>query len=575
VIPGQTDADPQDQPATRAPADAVDATRPPLRLHWALLIALAAGLLLAAAFPPYGLWPLAFISPGLLIIALHRRSLRSAFGVGLIFGLAFNFPLVAWVINLAWYAWVALAIAAALIFAVFAVGQRLLLNLRWWPLAVAGWWVAAEAFRDRWPWGGFPWGRLAMSQAGVPTQGWAAIAGPPVLTFMVALVGASLGWLLLSAFGWEHPPGLRISRFSLGSGRPRLLAPALALAGSAALAVLPGVLPLDPVPANASTATVAAIQGNVPRARSLAGQLNNDWVVTLNHVAATDKLADNVAAGKAAEPDLVIWPENSTDIDPMVYPPVYQEIASAAAAIGRPILVGAVLQNPELNAGVLWLPGKGPTTIYAKRRLVPFGEYIPFRSLISKITSLTQLQGTPFVPGHKTVIFDVGQIRLGDIICYEVGFDDLVRSEVVAGANLLSMQSNDATFEREGPITAESGQQLAMARIRAVEFDRAVVVASTTGYSAIVAPNGQLISRTAMWTQAELEARVPLLTYDTLAERLGAWPEWAIVAATTLALCFAIGQAANARRRGGWRAGAPHAWRQRRRQARSAPTASA
>jgi apolipoprotein N-acyltransferase len=548
VIPGQTDADPQDQPATRAPADAGAATRPPLRLHWALLIALAAGLLLAAAFPPYGLWPFAFISPGLLVVALHGRSLRSAFSVGLIFGLAFNFPLVAWVINLAWFAWVGLAVASALIFAVFAVAQRLLLNLRWWPLAVAGWWVAAEAFRDRWPWGGFPWGRLAMSQAGVPTQGWAAIAGPPVLTFMVALVGASLGWLLLSAFGWDGPHSWRITRFSRGSARRRLLAPALALIGSAGLAVLPGVLPLDPVPANASTATVAAIQGNVPRARSLSGQLNADWVVTLNHVAATDKLAAKVAAGKAPKPDLVIWPENSTDIDPMVYPPVYQEIASASAAIGRPILVGAVLQNPELNAGLLWLPGKGPTTIYAKRRLVPFGEYIPFRSLVSKITSLTQLQGIPFVPGHKTVIFDVGQIRLGDIICYEVGFDDLVRSEVAAGANLLSMQSNDATFEREGPITAESGQQLAMARIRAVEFDRAVVVASTTGYSAIVAPDGRLISRSDMWTQAELEARVPLLTYNTLAERLGAWPEWAIVAATTLALCLAIGQANTARR---------------------------
>jgi apolipoprotein N-acyltransferase len=550
VIPGQTDADPQDQPATRAPADSGDPTRPPLRLHWALLIALAAGLLLAAAFPPYGLWPLAFVSPALLVVALHGRSLRAAFTVGLVFGLAFNFPLVAWVINLAWYAWVALAIAAALIFAVFTVAQRLLLNLRWWPLAVAGWWVAAEAFRDRWPWGGFPWGRLAMSQAGVPTQGWAAIAGPPALTFMVALVGASLGWLLLSALGWQVPDRIsRITWFSLGRGRRRLLAPALALAGSAALAVLPAALPLDPVPANASTATVAAIQGNVPRARSLSGQLNADEVVTLNHVAATDNLAAKVAAGKAAKPDLVIWPENSTDIDPMVYPPVYQEIASAAAAIDRPILVGAVLQNPELNAGVLWLPGKGPTTIYAKRRLVPFGEYIPFRSLISKITSLTQLQGIPFTPGHKTVIFDVGQIRLGDIICYEVGFDDLVRSEVVAGANLLSMQSNDATFEREGPITAESGQQLAMARIRAVEFDRAVVVASTTGYSAIVAPDGQLISRTTMWTQAELEARVPLLTHDTPAERLGAWPEWAIVAATTLALCLAIGQANIARRR--------------------------
>jgi apolipoprotein N-acyltransferase len=570
VIPGQTDADPQDQSATRAPAGAPAAGRPPLRLPLALLVAAVGGLLLAAAFPPLGLWPFAFVSPALLVVALHGRSLRSAFTVGLVFGLGLYFPLVIWVINLAWFAWVALAIASALIVAVFAVAQRLLLNLRWWPPAVAGWWVASEAFRDRWPWGGFPWGRLAMSQAGVPTQGWAAIAGPPALSFMVALAGAALGWLLLSAFGWQPSSGKPPSstplfdpplsgqpqlspglgqRLGLSAGSLRLLPPALALAGATALAFLPGLLPLDPVPATAGTATVAAIQGNVPRARSLSGQLNADWVVTLNHVAATEKLADQVAAGKAARPDLVIWPENSTNIDPMTYPPVYQQIEDAADAIGRPILVGAVLQNPELNAGVLWMPGKGPTTLYAKRRLVPFGEYVPFRSLISKITSLTQLQPVPFTPGHKTVVFDVGQIRLGDIICYEVGFDDLVRSEVAAGANLLSMQSNDATFERQGPITAESGQQLAMARIRAVEFDRAVVVASTTGYSAIVAPGGQVVTRSGVWAQAELEARVPLLGYDTLEERVGAWPEWAIVAATALALGLAIGQAAARRQR--------------------------
>jgi len=556
MIPGQTDADPQDAPQPREPAisgllDQPGApvyagpagprggsARPPLGWRLALPVSLVAGLLLAAAFPPWGLWPLAFVSPALLVVALSGRSLRGAFTVGLVFGLAFFFPLVAWVINLAWFAWVALAIASALIFAVFAIGQRLLLNLRWWPLAVAGWWVAAEAFRDRWPWGGFPWGRLAMSQAGVPTQGWAAIAGPPALTFAVALVGAALGWLLLTA--------LTDAR----RNRRRLLMPALALAGSAALAVLPAALTLDPVSPGGKTAVVAAIQGDVPRARSLAAELDNvELEITLNHVTATDKLAAKVAAGQAAKPDLVIWPENSTDIDPMLYPPVYEEITSAAAAIGRPILVGAVLQNPQLNAGVLWLPSKGPTTIYAKRRLVPFGEYVPFRSLISKITSLTQLQPTDFVPGDKTVVFNVGQIKLGDVICYEVGFDDLVRSEVAAGANLLSVQSNDATFEREGPTTAESSQQLAMARIRAVEFDRTVVVASTTGYSAIVAPNGQLIARSGMWTQAELEARVPLLTYTTLAERLGAWPEWAIVAATTLALGLAIGQAGAARRR--------------------------
>jgi apolipoprotein N-acyltransferase len=323
------------------------------------------------------------------------------------------------------------------------------------------------------------------------------------------------------------------------------------------LGALPAALPLDPVPAGAKTAEVAAIQGNVPRERgSLAEQLNNDSVVTLNHVAATDNLAAKVAAGKAPKPDLVIWPENSTDIDPMLYPPVYEEIASAASAIGSPLLVGAVLQNPQRNAGVLWLPGQGPTTTYVKRRLVPFGEYLPFRGLISSITSLAQLLPTDFVPGDQTVVFHVGQIKLGDVICYEVGFDDLVRSEVQAGANLLSVQSNDATFERVGPVTAESGQQLEMARIRAVEFDRAVVVASTTGYSAIVAPNGQLISRTGTWTQAELEARVPLLTSDTLEERVGAGPEWAIVAATALAFLFAAAQAAAAaRRRRGTRPG--------------------
>jgi apolipoprotein N-acyltransferase len=539
VIPGQIDADSLDKPRTPDEAGRRDPrAAPALRRQWALPLALAAGLLFFAAFPPVGVWPLAVVSPALLIVALSGRSLRAAFTVGLVFGLAFFLPLLSWVTNLAAFAWIALAVASAVIFAVFVLAQRLLLNLRWWPPAVAGWWVAAEAFRDRWPWGGFPWGRLAMSQAGLPTQGWAAIGGPPLLTFIVALMGAALGWLLLTLLSPERR-----------SNRPLVAGPALAFAVTAGLACLPAALPLDPVPASARTAVVAAIQGNVPRARSLAAQLN-DEMVTLNHVTATDKLAAKVAAGQLPSPDLVIWPENATDIDPTRYPPIYQEIASAATAIGRPILVGAVLQNPQRNAGLLWLPGRGPTTLYAKRQLVPFGEYIPFRSTISKITSLTQLQPNDFVPGHKTVVFGVGQIQLGDVICYEVAFDDLVRSEVNAGANLLSVQSNDATFERD-QLAGESGetsQQLAMARIRAVEFDRAVVVASTTGYSAIIAPDGHLIARSDIWQQAELEARVPLLRYTTLADRVGDWPEWAIVALTALALGLAAAQASRERR---------------------------
>ena len=520
------------------PSAACTRQRPLLRLRLALPAGLVGGLLLAAAFAPAGVWPLAVVSPALLVVTLYGRSLRGAFAVGLAFGLAFFIPLLAWVVNLAWFAWIALAIASALIFAVFAIAQRLLLNLRWWPLAVAGWWVAAEAFRDRWPWGGFPWGRLAMSQAGLPTQGWAAIGGPPVLSFAVALTGATLGWVLVSA----------LTDGRAGRRRPVAVA-AVAFAATAGVSCLPAALPLDPVPASARTAVVAAIQGNVPRERSsLAAQLNSDWVVTVNHATATEKLARAVAGGQQPAPDLVIWPENSTDIDPTKYPPVYQEIADAAAAIDRPILVGAVLQNPQRNAALLWQPGKGPTAMYLKRRLVPFGEYIPFRSLISKITSLTQLQPTDFVPGHQTVVLPVGQIRLGTVICYEVAFDDLVRSEVAAGANVLTVQSNDATFERMSPVTEESGQQLAMARIRAVEFDRSVVYASTTGYSAIIAPDGEVIEHSGLWQQAELEARVPLLTSATLAERAGAWPEWAIVAATAVALGLAVARAAAARR---------------------------
>lgn len=539
MITGQQDSSPGGGQASAAPPGGgpgrrLAAGQPLLRLRWALPVALAAGLLLAAAFPSVGAWPFAFLSPALLVLTLNGRSLRGSFAAGLVFGLGFFFPLLAWVVNLAWYAWAALAVASALIFAVFTIAQRLLLSLRWWPLAVAGWWVAAEAFRDRWPWGGFPWGRLAMSQAGLPTQGWAAIGGPPVLTFVVALCGTTLAWLGLCL----------VARAS----RRQVVTAGLALAATAGAAVLPAALPLDPVPASAATSVVAAIQGNVPRQRSLAAQVN-DWEVTLNHVAATDKLAAKVAAGKLPAPDLVIWPENSTDIDPMLYPPVYQEITSASAAIKRPILVGAVLQDPLRNAGVLWLPGKGPTTTYVKRQLVPFGEFLPFRSLITKITPLAALMPQNFTPGHKTVVFHVGKIKLGDVICYEVAFDNLVRSEVAAGSNLLAIQSNDATYERTGPITAESGQQMAMARIRAVEFDRAIVYASTTGYSAIIAPDGHVVQRSGLWQQAELESRVPLLTHQTLAERVGAWPEWAIVAATTLALLAAIARSVAGRRR--------------------------
>jgi apolipoprotein N-acyltransferase len=496
------------------------------RTRWALLACAVGGLATFASFPPLDFWPLAFLGPAVLVVALTGRSLRGSFGCGLVFGLALFVPLLSWLINVAWYAWASLAVAEAVFFAVFAIGQRLLLRLPFWPVAVAAWWVSVEAFRDRWPFA-FPWGRLAMSQSVAPDVRWVAIGGAPLLTFLVALVGAMLGravLALLGTGGWR-------SRGSLGA--------AVAFAVAAGLVLAGGFLPVDPT-GGAPTAEMAAIQGNVPRARNLPQQLN-DTEVTQDQITATAKLAAEVKAGRLPAPGVVILPEDSTSgADPFEDPDIYYEITGAVAAIGRPILVGEVLENPLRNVGQLWLPGKGPTyPVYVKRQLVPFGEYIPFRAIISSFSSLPSLQPMNYSAGRNPVVFRVGPaIRLGDVICYEVGFDNLVRSEVNAGANVLALQSNDADFEIDGQL-GETEQQTAMARIRAIESDRAVVYSSTTGESSIIAPDGALLAHSGVWRQAILEARVPLVSYRTLADRVGAWPEYVLVLVTVLALGFA------------------------------------
>jgi apolipoprotein N-acyltransferase len=529
------------------PAAGPEASGPPpagLSLWWGLLAAVAGGLALAAAFPPVGLWPLAPVGPALLVVALWRRGLKASALTGLVFGLAFFVPLLSWLVNVAWYVWLALALAEAVVFAVLAVAQRVLLGLRAWQLAVAGWWVAAEAVRARWPYA-FPWGRLAMSQAGSPAAPWASVGGAPLLSFLIALAGATLAWLLLAPRWPVAVPALSHAADSAppGAAAPRQAAIRRRLVPAAGLAVVTGLALAGPllgagqIPAGTPATTVAAVQGNVPHARNLPDVLR-ETTVTANHAAATRGLAASVRAGTRPAPSLVVWPENSTDIDPVRYPPVYATISGAVAAIGRPVLVGEVLQGPQRNAGQLWSPGKGPGGLYVKRQLVPFGEYIPFRGLLAHITPLVALQPHDFVPGHRAVVFRTGAIRLGDVICYEVGFDGLVSSEVKAGANLLAVQTNDADFELDGQL-GETEQQLAMARIRAVETGRAVVYASTTGESAIIAPGGALLARSGTWRQAVLEARVPLLSRLTLADRLGAWPEALAVLLTAAALAWA------------------------------------
>jgi apolipoprotein N-acyltransferase len=278
------------------------------------------------------------------------------------------------------------------------------------------------------------------------------------------------------------------------------------------------------------------VQGDVPRARSRAEQARVQGVAE-NHARQTAALAAAVDRGAVQRPDVVLWPENALDADPTRDPALGALVSASVRALNRPLLVGAILQGPggvSYNAGQLWLPGRGPVAFYAKRQLVPFGEYIPARGLLGGLGAL-QLIPRDFTPGTGQAPLRVGDLRLGDVICYEIAYDGRVRDTVRAGANLLVVQTNNATYERSVQ-AGESRQQLAMARLRAIEYGRAVAVSSTSGVSALIAPDGRVTEEAGTWRSAFLVQRVPLADARTLAERVGVWPEALLTALVLAAL---------------------------------------
>ncbi|MFI5527847.1 apolipoprotein N-acyltransferase [Kitasatospora sp. NPDC051853] len=478
--------------------------RPGAAARLRLPLAPLGGLLTAAAFPPLGLWPLAVLGPALLLTAVRGVRARTAFLAGTAYGLAFFGPMLLWLRNLGAAPWLGLTLAQSLLWGLLAIGLPALWRLRGAPFWLACWWVAAEAVRSRFPLGGFPWGRLAFSQADAPTLGWVSVLGVPGLGGLLAFTAACLALLLTT--------------------RGRGLARRIITFSATAATALAGVL-LLPSATGGPSATVAAVQGNVPRERTLAEQARVRQV-TANHVAATDRLADDIGAGRVPRPDLVVWPENSTDTDPRPDRLLSHQIGGAVDRLGVPVLVGAILDGPDgriRNAGLLWRPVSGPGEWYAKQHLVPFGEYIPLRDTIGGLGDL-QLIPRDFVPGTGPAVFRVGPVTLADSICYEVGYDSQVRNAVRAGANLLAVQTNNATYMRDGSL-GEPRQQLDIARVRAVEHDRSVVLASTTGISATITPDGRTTARTAPWQQSYLVASLPLRTTTTPAAHLGPWPE--------------------------------------------------
>jgi apolipoprotein N-acyltransferase len=491
----------------------VSMNRLPFRLpmRWALPLALGAGGLLWLGFPPTGWWPLALLAVAGLSLAVRGQGKGAAFWLGTLFGAACYVPLLEWLTNVTPGAWLLLAATQALATGLLALGLRATWRLTWWPLAHAALWVLYEALRGRYPLGGFTWGKLAFSQTRSPLTRWIALGGAPLLTFVTALAALLLLGALLER-DTARPALLR--RAGLG-----VLAVALGFGG---LAV--------PSPATGTrTLTVAAIQGNVPDLGLDA--FSEDMVVVRNHGQATMALADRVEAGTAPRPDLVVWPENSTDIDPRTDPRVRTLVDDAARRLDRPILVGAVLDRPDnriLNAGLVWDPRTGPGAIYTKQHLVPFGEYVPWRKqLAGRIQMLEDYIPRDFVAGADSGVLDIAGARVGDVICFEVAYDDLIRDTVRSGAQIIVVQTNNATYMRGGR-TAQAEQQLEMSRLRAVEHGRSVVVAATSGVSALITPDGRTVARSDIFVQDSLVAGLPLRSALTVADRVGRWPELAI-----------------------------------------------
>ncbi|AJF63827.1 apolipoprotein N-acyltransferase [Streptomyces vietnamensis] len=497
--------------------------------------ALLSGFLLFLSFPPRPLWWLALPAFALLGWTLRGRRLRAGFGLGYLAGLGFLLPLLVWTgEEVGAGPWLALAAVEALFVAAAGLGIAAVSRLPWWPFFAAGVWILAEGARARVPFGGFPWGKVAFGQADGLFLPLAAVGGTPVLGFAVALCGFGLYEAYRRFRAWRATGA--VPRGPLAAAALSVLVPV-----TGALAALP----LVDDSAEDGTATVAAVQGNVPR---LGLDFNAQRRAVLdNHVARTRELAQAVKEGREPQPDFVLWPENSSDIDPYANADAADVIDGAVRAIGVPTVIGAVV-TPETgklrNTLIEWDPERGPVATYDKRHVQPFGEYIPMRSFVRIFNSNVDRVARDFGAGTKVGVFDLAGTKVGLATCYEAAFDWAVRDTVTHGAQLITVPSNNATFGR----SEMTYQQLAMSRVRAVEHSRSVVVPVTSGVSAIIRPDGEIVAQTKMFTPDVLVEKVPLRSSQTPATRLGTLPEALLAVLAAAGLGWATARAVRARR---------------------------
>src|SRR4051794_2181723 len=388
-----------------------------------VLAALVSGVVLSLAFEPVALPIVIPFAVAAFVLCCRGLRLRSGWIPGLAFGIGFQYVLIFWMRAVGPDAWLALATAEAAFLGILGSLTAVLTRHRWWPLWVAAAWVAVEVWRSGWPFSGMPWGRISFAVVDTPVAKSLPWIGAVGVSFLLALGGALLAWLVVAR------------------GRERRIAGA-ALGALVVVSLVPVALPWDPSPE--SEATVAVVQGDVP---GDGDDILYDYrQVTQNQVDMTVGLARDVAVGEEPRPDFVLWPENSTAVDPFHDARTNSAIRTASAAIGVPVLVGAIVDaGPDhvLNQGIVWDPDTGAGDRYTKRHPVPFGEYIPGRELFTRQFGRLAEIPRDMLSGTRKEPLRVAGVVVADSICFDVAYDDGIYDQVSRGAELMTVQTSN------------------------------------------------------------------------------------------------------------------------------------
>lgn len=430
-----------------------------------------AAFLASAAFEPIGIWYLAIFGFAIFFRAI-RQSNRPIWH-SLVFGLALNAIVLHWSGKyVGALPWLLLSLLQALFYLPIGWIYKRTNSLGWAAFVL----LLMEELRSRFPFGGFGWTRIAFSQVESPALPIVAIGGVLSLSAFTLLASLLLARLNIKAFAFL-----------------------------AIVFVATFLLPSNPQ--GSGSINLLAIQGNTPAAGL---DFNSRAKAVFNlHRDATIEFA-------TSSYDAIIWPENAIDIDPRSNSDVAEDIRALTGSLGAPLIAGVVQRtngSPQ-NASIMYGQDGLEKSVYIKRGLTPFGEYMPLRKLAELVSPMAKTV-TDFVPGDSRMTHQISGFILGPVICYEIIKDDLVR-DMALNSQALIVQTNSATFAN----TPESAQQLAITRIRAVEHSREILSVSTIGISAFVDNNGRVLSQTQENKSAFLAGRLTKSSHKTLIDRI-------------------------------------------------------